>query len=184
MLARGKMDGAWAFWQHRCRSRWQLLDSEEEHRERTRRDRDAGRIRKREGVVRVGSSSQGTSRSWRTQRQPPPYVRPRRLFFCPLSFSSFLATTCDIVWRLRGAAPRYSRDLCRANCIAANNNRAVLRSIVKANIVSPSFSWFFFLISMDIEVTETSGADGDWRAFCTIFRRTIGFDGRITIKRY
>lgn len=33
MVARGKMDGAWAFWQHR---------------ERTRKDRDAGRIRKRE----------------------------------------------------------------------------------------------------------------------------------------
>lgn len=161
MLARGKMDGAWAFWQHCCCSRWQLLDSEEEHRERTRKDRDAGRIRKRERESRscwkffrrnVAQLANGT---------PAAPVRPRRLFFCPLSFSSFLATTCDIVWRLRGAAPRYSRDLCRANCIAVNNNRAVLRSIVKADIVSPSFSWSCFLISMDIEVTETSGADGD-----------------------
>lgn len=161
MLARGKMDGAWDIWQHRCCSRWQLLDSEEEDHDKTAKDRDAGRIRKRE--------RESPSR-WKFFRRnvaqlangtPAAPVRPRRLFFCPLSFSSFLATTCDIVWRLRGAAPRYSRDLCCANCIAVNNNRAVLRSIVKADIVSPSFSWSSFLISMDIEVTETSGANDD-----------------------
>lgn len=161
MLARGKMDGAWAFWQHRCCSRWQLLDSEEEREDEGGEDGQRQRRRKRERespscwkffARNVAQLANGT---------PAAPVRPRRLFFCPLSFSSFLATTCDIVWRLRGAAPRYSRDLCRANCIAVNNNRAVLRSIVKADIVSPSFSWSFFLISMDIEVTETSGANDD-----------------------
>lgn len=101
MLARGKMDGAWAFWQHRCCSRWQLLDSEEEHRERTRKDRDAGRIRKRkrerEWFVLEVLPKERRAVGERNATQPPPYdhvVCSSAL--CPFRpFSLPLATSCD-----------------------------------------------------------------------------------------
>lgn len=146
MVARGKMDGAWAFWQHR---------------ERTRKDRDAGRIRKRERESLVfGSSIQGTSRSWRTERQPPPYVHVVcSSALCPFRpFSLPLATSCDAF-----GAPRLVIRVIYAALIASRRTITALfvARLSRPALSLPLFPDSSFLYSMDIEVSETSGADGD-----------------------
>ena len=184
MLARGKMDGAWAFWQHCCCLQWQLPDSEEEHwRENGGGVDEQERTETREGLERQGEKNGKRKREDRRERNgvcPPCWkfflrivawlengtlaapVCRRCLFFCPLSFSPFSRHHArDSVWRLRGAASRYPRDLYRANCSAVNNNRRS-SSLDCQDRYYPSLfflilCFFSFLLpfgmSMDIEIS-------------------------------
>ena len=106
-LARGKIDGAWGFWQHRCSSRWQLLASEEEE---APEDEEAARRQRREQRRRGSSSSalkllpKERRVGWRTPAAPA-YIRRRRLFFCLLLSSSVLLPEATLVSSRAQTAP-------------------------------------------------------------------------------
>lgn len=140
------MDGAWAFWQHCCRSRWQLPTQATREsimgrqrgterdvvRERERRSRSSVLevlllLLPRERVAKLGNAN-----------------RPRSSALCPPR-----PFPLDSVWRLQGAASRYPRDLCRANCTAVNNNRARLP---RPPLSNPFLPWFWPpLLSMGVD---------------------------------